>query len=311
MKIILSLLLCAPVMAKQAPAVQAESITYAEYQAQLLLNPEWLSFSDYEIQRLRNEGPKEELLENFKSAKRSDLVGDESSALIYYLKVAALKLSADWDLPERNALIFSFRRIADLTKEQNTKMKWQQTYLTWKNLESPSTDFFKKVALPNHWSNYRYALINGALIKINSDYIWLPNSQFRITFVSDKYISKSFLMTIEQAMNLRFVNEPIMTARCVGQARAHMDLPIDTVMILKNCIKPLNESITAIPRIEPLTAENAPGIDQSFSHSIKSKPRVIESGWFWAGIGLLAGAIYLNNKSKESDAVQTTRREGF
>jgi hypothetical protein len=309
-------------------AIRGQKVSMETFKEQLYLEPNYKAFSAYYMDQITKTIPNEELIELFAAARKAELLHDLHAAKIYYYKISALRYNHDWQTPERKLLMHSFLRISELASTKNEKLEWQKIASSWmpltyewqtlvteksfNEIKALSKKEVVKAPWPPAWKHFDLALINGEPFYASDTQKGLthPRGRMRLTLLSDSYKPVTSEMDGTQVALFEPERLPLAHGRCDGNATNLSSAPQDSVLILKDCIKPLSEDNdkAALP-IKSLSSNNTrPELTNNFTAESRAKT-ILKSGGFWTGLGLLIGAALYIDYEKHRE--RPTYKEGF
>lgn len=331
----LLLLLIFLVSSREATAVttanvvlfQAPTASNIEYQARLKSNPWAISPVQLYLKQHPSAMAREHLLSLFSEAQQAFVEGPLSDAKSKFESITKTSEAEDWDQPSRQIILISLMRLAQLETDPHRKDEWLTRALVYgeaeiANLDTslfppPQMDRLKQLAKETpksslHFENtiqdWTLILINGTPCNRECPLLPdLPSQKVRLTFLSNKWLPRTYVVNLSELSSLRPPLEPWVQGKCGHNMFNTLATPLSDKQAFwslscenKN-IRPTSSDPTVFNAIHmaPLPASEPPNESKSW----------IRSKWFWIALGgtLIATttAISVMNSSSHQKETKT------
>lgn len=268
---------------------------------------------------------KNQLLEDFKKAQILFLDGNLEKAKQQFLIVVEKKWACDWAEGERQIVLFSFLRMAQLEQEDTRQNNWLQKALQYDVEWTPDSSIFpppllqkyntlrrqtlsQKITLPEFSQKFSALLRNGRFVSLAQLTLEAPAGQARYTFVSDTYQIETVFLTLSELEQLSLQPKPFITGDCNGFEVSENLKWIENISVFHslNCVKGTHQQAVAAS----VPADSAVRIPDVPSTSVPHQKTWIQRNGLWLGtaiVGSLLVSYHLKNQERpQSVAVPTT-----
>ncbi len=268
---------------------------------------------------------KGQLLEDFKRAQLLFLDGNLDKAKQQFLVVTEKKWACDWAETERQIILFSFLRMAQIEPDAGRQIEWLVQAVQYESEWTPDASVFpppliaqyatvrrqitsQKIVLPAFAQKYSALLRNGRFMSLAQLSLEANAGKARYTFVSDTYQIETVFVALPELENLSIQPQPFVTGEC-SDFQINENLKwIENVSVFHslNCIKSSQQ--TAMPSI--VNAETPMPLPTLPEATVPHQKTWIRRNGLWLGtaiVGSLLLSYHLNNQDQpRTVAVPTT-----
>ena len=298
------------------------------------------SLADHFAKSIYKHNPTRKLKKIFGSAQELYLQGKNQDAKRKWLDVVQLSLKHHWSLDDRATISSSYFRLAQLENEPQNSDKWLRRaydfdpkYIPQKNIFPPSIiDRFELLQTENipmvvdlkNFTEYRYIVVNGQIFDLfQKKSIRWPDAIVRVTWVSSVFPLHTQTLPVSKLGRVKLEHPPLVTGSC---QKPEINLMLLTQSITEKVIPvypgpcfPKSETKAQIDNSSfefTKYDKNLWGTLDRPGHwekPIHKRKKFLKNPWIWAGVGLIAGAIMINQSRNEekSSPRPTTHEEGF
>ncbi|MGE3684211.1 MAG: hypothetical protein AB7G93_21015 [Bdellovibrionales bacterium] len=257
-------------------------------------------------------------------AQKAFLGETRDHAIQRFVEVSALLTADDWKRVEREALLFSFLRLAQLARDPTERDKWLLESLRlgrdmhadptlfppplldrWEELRAETA----RQALPRKWlDDWPLILVNGRpCSRTSCEPLYAVPGKNRITFLSDCWLPVTAELEVDRLAKFQPKRVPWVSGSC-AQPILHAEaasLGAGRPFLSLACASKDRE-IRLTPPVQATTS--FPVLPPS-----EGPPRKLyHSPWFWTGIGVIAAAIVIHNSQRDKDPeAEPTTTYGF
>jgi hypothetical protein len=268
---------------------------------------------------------KSQLLEDFKRAQVLFLDGNLERAKQQFLIVTEKKWSCDWAESERQIILFSFLRMAQIEQEPPRQSHWLNQAVEFDTEWTPDNAVFpppliaqfslvrrqtklQKIVLPAFAQKFSALLRNGRFMSLSQLAIEANSGKARYSFVSDTYQIETVFVSLSELEQLSIQPQPFVVGDCDDFQLSENLKWIENVAVFHslNCIKSSQKTTS-----EPMMANAASPLQlPAAPDSIPLQKTWIQRNGLWLGtviVGSLLLSYHLNNQDRaQTVAVPTT-----
>lgn len=265
---------------------------------------------------------KNQILEDFKKAQILFLDGNLDKAKQQFLVVTEKKWSCDWAETERQLILFSFLRMAQIEQEPARQTQWLTQAVQYDSEWTPDPSVFappligqfnsvrrqtlaQKIVLPAFSQKYSALLRNGRFISLAQLSIEANAGKARYTFISDTYHIETVFMTLSELEQLTLQPQPLVMGDCNDFQLSENLKWIENVSVFfaLNCVKSSQQTSTTVSASvaksdSPLQLPAMP-----VAPSAQQKTWIQRNG-LWLGTALV-GSLLLSYHLKNQERPQT------
>ncbi len=265
---------------------------------------------------------KDQILEDFKKAQILFLDGNLDKAKQQFLIVTEKKWSCDWAESERQIILFSFLRMAQIEQEPARQSQWLTLAVHFDSEWTPDASVFppplilqfasvrrqtmaQKIVLPTFAQKYSALLRNGRFISLAQLSLEADAGKARYTFVSDTYQIETVFMTLSELEQLTLQPQPLVMGDCNNFQLSENLKWIENVSVFfaLNCVKTSQQTSTVI-------SGTVAKIDSALQMpAMPQAPQPQQQTWvqrngLWLGTAIV-GSLLLSYHLKNQDRPQT------
>lgn len=251
----------------------------------------------------------EKLQRTFEVAQRNWLEGSIAKSRVHFKAITEMALADDWREPQRIVIQYSFLRLAQTASSEAEKSSWLKKSIdTFPDLmpedslfPPPLIEAFQDLRAKilggaiefdphEHFSEFRYLLLNGRRIAIQPDLkIRLTNSRARVTLLSDAHSSITELLAREDLVNFRPTPIPLASGSCEKPSLAAAPTGVESLKVVYSdtCLRTRLSSGSWLSAEGGIKNEQQPP-SQSTLPPLPSAPPSSWSKSKWALLGLSA-----------------------
>ncbi len=263
---------------------------------------------------------KNQILEDFKKAQILFLDGNLDKAKQQFLIVTEKKWSCDWAESERQLILFSFLRMAQIEQEAARQTQWLKQAVQFDSEWTPDPSVFppplisqfasvrrqsvvQKIVLPAFAQKFSALLRNGRFISLAQLSLEASSGKARFTFVSDTYQIETVFMTLSELEQLSLQPQPLVIGDCNDFQLSENLKWIENVSVFfaLNCVKssPQTSNSGAVAKID--SSLRLPTMPQAPQPQQRSW---IQRNGLWLGTAVV-GSLLLSYHLKNQDRPQT------
>ena len=268
---------------------------------------------------------KNQILEDFKKAQILFLDGNLDKSKQQFLIVTEKKWSCDWAESERQMVLFSFLRLAQIEQESARQTQWLTQAVQFDSEWTPDPSVFpppliaqfsslrrqttaQKIVLPAFSQKYSALLRNGRFISLAQLSLEASAGKARYTFISDTYQIETVFITLLELEQLTLQPQPLVMGECNEFQLSENLKWIENVSVFfsLNCVKSSQQTSTATQVSAQLTAAKTgsslrlPAMPEAPS---QQKTWVQRNG-LWLGTAIV-GSLLLSYHLKNQERPQT------
>lgn len=290
--------------AEASVLIPAAEVSETEYRAYLKVHPDDITPSS-QILRLRpTKGNHDNLLRLLANAQEAYLSQDRDLAVEKFKELSTLQPIDDWSAEDRSVFLYAYLRLYQLEPRDSS---WLTKAANLGADLSTEGDLFPPSLIaqlhderakshdlllhPAAFKDWPHILINGHDCRMDSCPKVPDSGKNRITWISDRWQPHTQNLTAKDLASYRPPKEPWLNGECgrgvvafqakaLGETKEFWGL---------NC-NPAGTLVTPNPKSDSLSDR---------SHFLKSK-------WLWAGLGIIAGGLYLKHQMDHQQKEPTT-----
>lgn len=317
------------------PGVSNQNIrAYAEANSSLLYS-DWLD-TNRPSQELNTR-----LSELISKAQEAWVSGNIESARVHFRQITSLTLAGDWREPQREAILYSYLRMAQSAATPVEKGEWIEKSIHAFNDLIPDPELFPPPLIKNHsdsrerilkastffepaqhFPGYRYFVVNGRRYEINEDLkIRLPEATYRISAYSDIYPEVTDIFSRTQLTVFKISLPRLASGTC---REPESQLKNVSVLFLDDCLRKKSDGVWEQKNVDLLELDRFHSeiknpmpkdgeIKLPFSEKAEARPTISKKSLGWIAISaLFIGGVYLAHKElSKAPHVETTHTYGF
>jgi hypothetical protein len=269
---------------------------------------------------------KDQILEDFKKAQILFLDGNLDQAKQQFLLVTEKKWSCDWAESERQLVLFSFLRMAQIEQDAARQTQWLTHAVHFDSEWTPDPSVFpppliaqfssvrrqtmtQKIVLPTFSPKYSALLRNGRFMSLAQLSLEATSGKARYTFVSDTYQIETVFMTLTELQQLTLQPQPLVIGDCNNFQLSENLKWIENVSVFfsLNCVK-TSQNIS-----QPSSSTNGETVAKASSPlqlpTVPGDPAPSQKTWIqrnglWLGTALV-GSLLLSYHLKNQERPQT------
>jgi hypothetical protein len=269
---------------------------------------------------------KDQILEDFKKAQILFLDGNLDQAKQQFLLVTEKKWSCDWAEGERQLVLFSFLRMAQIELDTARQTQWLTQAVHFDSEWTPDPSVFpppligqfssvrrqtiaQKIVLPAFSKKYSALLRNGRFISLVQLSLEASTGKARYTFVSDTYQIETVFMTLAELEQLTLQPQPLVLGDCNEFQLSENLKWIENVSVFfgLNCVK------TPQQLSQQTSTTHAGSVAKTESQiqlpTMPDDPAPLQKTWMqrnglWLGTALV-GSLLLSYHLKNQERPQT------
>lgn len=273
--------------------------------------------------------PDRDDLEKFvASANDNYLNGSLEKSKKNFLAVSEIKWNCDWETKEREQIMFSLFRLAQLEQQAESQKAILQSAVDFDNRYNPDTKLFppplvelfetlKKVddsaiiSTNKYYDTFTKILRNGQPLPSQKKTHKIPSGTARFTFLSDSHQAKTLVISARDLEKTTITSSALIDGDCKSfefKKPLSWQNPVQ-LFFSPECIvdQPVNALLAeSTPVRSALLAQNS--IEQQLQEQRSPrKPTWIERNYFWVGAALM-GAVLISaemNNRKDTQTVIT------
>lgn len=295
----------------QEVVIQSEDTTNFQYEKHLNENPTHQSFIQYKQSLKNNLSPK--MLSRLKKAQFEFLEGSLQKSVKEFQAIVDMRFSANWGKKEREAIHFSFLRLAQLEKNKIKRRNYLKKAYSFSPKIKANSQLFpppliseynaiKKELKPKVWplpegaDVFSHIQINGVKKDGNTSFVQLFPGTHRIQFLSNKYEPVHFVVNTSNIEEIKIRPMPLARGNCL-QPQFSNQLPkqIPHIYLTPNCQG---------EKIQPKNTIPVVGIAGLPKGESRKKIEFYESKWFWIGMSVVAAGVLMHQNNKGGTSTQ-------
>jgi hypothetical protein len=265
---------------------------------------------------------KSQIVEDFKRAQILFLDGNLDKAKQQFLIVTEKKWSCDWVESERQIILFSFLRMAQIEQETGRQTQWLTQAVQFDSEWTPDPSVFpppliaqftsarrqtttQKIVLPAFAQKYSALLRNGRFISLAQLSLEAGPGKARYTFVSDTFQIETVFMTLSELEQLTLQPQPLVIGDC-NEFQLNENLKwIENVSVFfgLNCVKTAQQTSTAASAVMT-KSESSLQLPAMPNTSPSQEKTWIQRNGLWLGTAVV-GSLLLSYHLKNQDRSQT------
>jgi len=316
------------------PLIQAASSDSSEYYAFLSINSDYMSFSDYQLLKVKGHEINEKISNLYLKAKQFYFEKKYFKSLKLFQEVTGLRNKFQLNLHSKKLVLNSIMKLYELSSSKSDQLKYFKLlrssfpYLSFDDLDvseelqkklEESPLLFSHWEIPGKFGMYNYIVINGKAHEIYpGKKIKLPKKEFIVSLISNSFYPINKILTKSKLnqwqpnsewLNSGSCNNPILKISEIFK-QSFIFYKHDCVIQSENSNKvPLN---THVNNFKPKSISDLK--PKNNYTNIKYKPKAnykwIKNKWLWIGLGALATTIAISsNQNKDSKSKKT--KKGF
>jgi hypothetical protein len=320
--------------------IQAETASADEFMAQVKTDDSVISLVD-ELEKTRPDQAHTDLfLRKFERAQQFYLSGNESEAKRAFLELTQAAHDADWRETQRQALLYSYLRLAQLSPSPGEHDTYLQQAARFAPDVAPDAQLFPppllkayvqirsrelksatSFSLAEKFAGYDLVIVDGRRYEaLTETQIQLTQGPHRVTLLSNSRPPQTQTLTSSQLSVFKSDAKPIAVGNCSEPALVgFQDLGLKTVSVFydRNCVR----AFTGTSWLKAQQSDfSQPGLatqPSDFTRALQTAaPAEVKSNhtWLWAGLGaalLASAALVYAHEHRGSDKVQPVQRQGY
>ena len=269
---------------------------------------------------------KNQILEDFKKAQILFLDGNLDQAKQQFLLVTERKWSCDWAENERQLVLFSFLRMAQIEQDSARQTQWLTHAVQFDSEWTPDPSVFppplieqfsavrrqsiaQKIVLPAFSQKYSALLRNGRFISLAQLSLEAIGGKARYTFVSDTYQIETVFITLSELEQLTLQPQPLVLGDCNNFQVSENLKWVENVSVFFDlkCVKTSQQLLTQSSSTNSdSVAKIAPQLQLPTMPGDPAPPQKtwIQRNGLWLGTALV-GSLLLSYHLKNQERPQT------
>lgn len=316
------------------PLIQAASSDSTEYYAFLSINSDYMSFSDYQLLKVRDHEINDKISNLYLKAKQFYFEKKYYKSLKLFQKVVGLRNKFQLNPHSKKLVLNSILKLYELSSSKSDQLKYfkllRNTYPyinfddldlneeLYKRLED-SPLLFSSWEISDKFSMYNYIIINGKNHEIYpGKIIKLPKNEFIVSLISNSFHPTNKILTKSELNRWEPNSEWLNSGACDNPNLKVNKLFEQSYIFYKhNCVIQ-NENSQKISlkthdsNFKPKSINNLKPTKNytNINYKPKENYKWIKNKWLWIGLGALATTIAISsNQTKSRKSKQT--KKGF
>lgn len=296
---------------------RAQTASPLEYKSYLLASSQRQSPSQNYLSQHPSAANRNRFVQLIAEAQKKFLAGSTDEARDSFRLVLNLAAEEDWSIAEREALVYTTLRLAQISNSNEERDVYLKLSWTFGADVQPDSRLFPppllvrrtelyasfakiSVNTENLRKRFTYVIVNGFRIDLQkNEKFTLIDGDYRVTFISDSYAPQTHLGLASQLEGLAEDSTPLAQGSCERHS--------DQEFFGADCLTKHLEDLQLRPSVSLASAPVTSPMAVDFRIPTSSKP-LYKKGWFWAGVGATAIAVVVlsQKKSEESSSPHTT-----
>jgi len=239
-----------------------------------------------------------------KKAQFNFLNGSLDTARDEFSQISEMKWSCDWKEDERQIVVFSFFRLAQLSQVPSEQMNWLSEAIAFDDTVTPDVSVFppplvdlyrktkeqmprRQMLLPDSTKKFSSLLRNGKPVSLNALAFETYSMRARFTLVSDTYRPETVVLTPDEFQQYQIEPKALVDGTCDKFTVAEELKGISSYKVFfgPECVK---EGVTTD---SPAVAAAAAGLTPDLANQAPIGPR--KKTWFernllWVGVAVVS-----------------------